>query len=198
MVGLPQNRTRLFVVATQKELADFNFGEPNQPTVNDAISDLPTLDKGASTDFSEYDTLPVSRYSEELRGTLEECSGHLVTNNADHIIERYKHVPQGGNWQSIPKKLMGNYSDVTRCHTGIYHRLSGNLPAKVVGNFRKNMLIHPTQNRGLSIREAARLQSFSDSYEFCGSIGKRQQQVGNAVPPLMAKEVISRICDEVK
>jgi len=186
MVGLPQNRTRLFVIASQKKFADFDFGKASQPTVNDAISDLPLLDKGASIDIREYGAMPLSCYSEELRRTLKECSGHLVTDNADHIIERYKHVPQGGNWQSIPRKLMGNYSDVTRCHTGIYHRLSSNLPAKVVGNFRKNMLIHPTQNRGLSIREAARLQSFPDSYEFCGSIGKRQQQVGNAVPPLMA------------
>lgn len=196
MVGLPQNRTRLFIVATQKVLPDFDFGTPNQPTVNDAICDLPVLDNGASVDFLEYGNLAISSYSEELRGTLEECSGHLVTDNADYIVERYKHVPQGGNWRSIPKELMGNYSDVTRCHTGIYHRLSGDLPAKVVGNFRKNMLIHPTQNRGLSIREAARLQSFPDSYCFCGSIGKSQQQVGNAVPPLMAKKVISRICDE--
>lgn len=196
MVGLPQNRTRLFVVATQKKLSGFAFDAPGQPTVNDAIADLPILDRGASIDYREYGTAPVSAYSKKLRGNLEQSSGHLVTDNADHIIERYSHVPQGGNWRSIPRELMGNYSDVTRCHTGIYHRLSSNLPAKVVGNFRKNMLIHPTQNRGLSIREAARLQSFPDSYEFCGSIGKRQQQVGNAVPPLMAEKVISRIRDE--
>ena len=55
------------------------------------------------------------------------------------------------------------------------------------------MLIHPTQDRGLSIREAARLQSFPDGYNFVGSIGKRQQQVGNAVPPLMAEAVIKSI-----
>ncbi|MEM6693513.1 MAG: DNA cytosine methyltransferase [Pseudomonadota bacterium] len=196
MVGLPQNRTRLFVVATQKKISDFAFDAPRQPTVNDAIADLPILEKGASIDYREYGTPPVSAYSKKLRGNLEQSSGHLVTDNADHIVERYSYVPQGGNWRSIPRELMGNYSDVTRCHTGIYHRLSSNLPAKVVGNFRKNMLIHPTQNRGLSIREAARLQSFPDTYEFRGSIGKRQQQVGNAVPPLMAEKVISRIRDE--
>lgn len=196
MVGLPQNRTRLFVVATQRKLSEISFSETTQPTVNDAISDLPILDNGASVDYLKYRTLPESPYAEALRGSLQECSGHLVTGNADHIIQRYKHVPPGGNWKSIPSELMENYSDVNRCHTGIYHRLSGISPAKVVGNFRKNMLIHPTQDRGLSIREAARLQSFPDSYNFCGSIGKRQQQVGNAVPPLMAEKVISRIRDE--
>ena len=55
------------------------------------------------------------------------------------------------------------------------------------------MLVHPWEDRGLSVREAARLQSFPDSYEFCGSIGFRQQQVGNAVPPLLAKAVFDAL-----
>ena len=57
---------------------------------------------------------------------------------------------------------MQNYVDPTRCHTGIYHRLREDAPSVVIGNYRKNMLIHPTQDRGLSVREAARLQSFPD------------------------------------
>jgi DNA (cytosine-5)-methyltransferase 1 len=88
---------------------------------------------------------------------------------------------------------MGNYSDVERCHTGIYHRLRGDRPSKLIGNFRKNMLIHPEQDRGLSIREAARLQSFPDRYRFLGSIGFQQQQVANAVPPLLAHAVATAI-----
>jgi DNA (cytosine-5)-methyltransferase 1 len=88
---------------------------------------------------------------------------------------------------------MDNYADRSRCHTGIYHRLTRKKPSIVIGNFRKNMLIHPDQNRGLSVREAARLQSFPDSYEFVGSIGFQQQQVGNAVPPFLAREVFKAI-----
>jgi DNA (cytosine-5)-methyltransferase 1 len=119
--------------------------------------------------------------------------GNLVTRSATLIVERYRHIGRGHNWEAIPKRLLKNYKDVTRCHTGIYHRLDWNLPSKVLGNFRKNMLIHPSQHRGLSVREAARLQSFPDWYEFVGSIGFQQQQVADAVPPLLATFVIEHV-----
>lgn len=192
-VGLPQNRTRLFIIGLKKPGFHLRLDQLEQATVHDAISDLPALENGACIDIMPYGSVALSEYAKSLRKFKQECSGHLVTRNASKIIERYSHVPQGGNWKSIPLSLMAEYEDVSRCHTGIYHRLTLDKPAKVVGNFRKNMLIHPTQNRGLSIREAARLQSFPDGYRFVGSIGKRQQQVGNAVPPLMAEAVVKSI-----
>jgi DNA (cytosine-5)-methyltransferase 1 len=128
-----------------------------------------------------------------MRNNQSGCLNHLVTRNSELVIERYKYIPQGGNWEHIPEHLMKNYKDKSRCHTGIYRRLDNNKPSVVIGNYRKNMLIHPTQNRGLSVREAARLQSFPDSFVFKGSIGFQQQQVGNAVPPLLAKALFSSI-----
>ena len=194
-VGLPQNRTRLFVIGLHKAGFEINLIANQQPTVWDAIGDLPKLGNGAAVDILPYGSPALSTYAKSLRARKRKCTGNLVTDNALKIIQRYTHIPQGGNWKSIPIDLMDDYEDVTRCHTGIYHRLVADKPAKVVGNFRKNMLVHPNQHRGLSIREAARLQSFPDSYLFVGSIGKKQQQVGNAVPPLMAKAVISQVSD---
>ena len=81
---------------------------------------------------------------------------------------------------------MMNYKDTNNCHSGIYRRLKWDEPSIVISNFRKNMLIHPEQDRGLSVREAARLQSFPDWYIFCGGLVSQQQQVADAVPPTLA------------
>ncbi len=193
--GVPQRRARLFVVGS---LHGVNFWLPqsavsNHTTVEDALGDLPALSNGACFDWLPYKTLAKSDYAKLMRSGLRKSANHLVTNNAPHIIERFRYVPQGGNWENIPARLMKNYADRTRCHTGIYHRLTASEPSIVIGNYRKNMLIHPCEDRGLSVREAARLQSFPDWFEFRGSIGFQQQQVGNAVPPLLASAVFGAI-----
>jgi DNA (cytosine-5)-methyltransferase 1 len=163
----------------------------------EAIGDLPRLDNGASTNWLPYGEAQPSTYARRLRGRLKRSPNHLVSRNAPAIIARYSHIPEGGNWEDIPVRLMRNYADRSRCHTGIYHRLHGYRPSIVIGNYRKNMLIHPTFDRGLSVREAARIQSFPDSFEFLGSIGFQQQQVGNAVPPALAAAVFRRIIEAI-
>ena len=192
--GVPQFRERTFVIASKYGKISIETPKVNQySTVKDAIYDLPVLSNGAHINELPYRTKRVSKFAAMLRSNNEQVSGNLVTNNARHIIERYEHVPQGGNWEDIPISLMGNYRDVTRCHSGLYRRLRINRPSVVIGNFRKNMLIHPLQNRGLSVREAARIQCLPDTFEFCGTIGYQQQQVGNLVPPPITKYVIQSI-----
>jgi DNA (cytosine-5)-methyltransferase 1 len=192
--GVPQKRSRLFVVAS---LHGEKYVVPgplaSRVTVREAIGDLPALSNGSMIDCQPYAAATPSSYATELRGDLRTSTNHLVTRNSPLIVRRFTKVPQGGNWASIPLRQMKNYADTTRCHTGIYRRLCDDEPAVVIGNFRKNMLIHPTQHRGLSVREAARLQSFPDSFVFAGSIGFQQQQVGNAVPPLLAKVVFAAL-----
>lgn len=195
--GVPQKRERLFVIGARNgiELSPPDGRIKKPITVAEAFQGLPSLNNGADIDVLPYTGKVQSKFAMLMRKKLRHCSGHLVTKNSELIVERYKHVPQGGNWENIPEKLMQNYSNRMRCHTGIYHRLKENFPSIVVGNFRKNMLIHPWENRGLSIREAARLQSFPDDFKFAGSIGFQQQQVGNAVPPLLAKAVFDLILE---
>lgn len=197
--GVPQNRSRFFIMGTKSKRAlQLPTGITSSLiSVRDAIADLPILRNGASANILPYRTTIASDYQRAMREGLTHCSGHIVTCNAPSIVLRYKHIPQGGNWSSIPADLMTTYADVERCHTGIYRRLCWSEPSIVIGNFRKNMLVHPSQNRGLSVREAARLQSFPDSHCFFGSIGKQQQQVGNAVPPLLAQAVFKAVLSQV-
>ena len=200
--GVPQMRRRLFVIGNRMGIkipsirATHGDGDESFRTVREAISDLPELPNGAGASELLYrEDLTLSPYARSMRRERGQVpvTGNMVTRNAVYVVDRYSHIPPGGNWRDIPKDLLSNYEDHTRCHTGIYHRLLWEQPAKVIGNFRKNMLIHPEQDRGLSIREAARLQSFPDSYCFEGSIGFQQQQVADAVPPLLAKAVARAI-----
>lgn len=192
--GAPQKRTRAFVVASlHGQVFEFPEKSGERPvTVGEAIGDLPRLENGSLVDELAYGAVRPSKYASGLR-TLRTVTGNLVTRSAQRIVNRYEHVPQGGNWEDIPKRLLKQYADVEKCHTGIYRRLDPQEPSVVIGNFRKNMLIHPWQHRGLSVREAARIQSIPDSFRFCGSIGFQQQQVGNMVPPPLAKAVLGAL-----
>jgi DNA (cytosine-5)-methyltransferase 1 len=194
--GVPQKRERLFVIGSRHGI-EVRMPEPTtlRPIpVRRALADLPAVKNGSSVEHLPYKCVARSAYVQQLRNGEKTVSGNLVTRNADFVLKRYKYVKPGRNWEDIPARLMANYRQDFECHTGIYHRLDPAKPSVVIGNYRKNMLIHPSEDRGLSVREAARIQSFPDHYVFCGSIGFQQQQVGNAVPPLLACSIFRQIC----
>ncbi|TFB09318.1 DNA cytosine methyltransferase [Candidatus Marinimicrobia bacterium MT.SAG.2] len=193
--GVPQKRNRYFLIGSINGIIIDKPISTNEKrvTVRDAIYDLPILDNGSTINTKPYRKVKPSNYAKGRRNGKKHIANNLVTKNSNLILDRYKYVPQGGNWRDIPLQLMSNYSDSSRCHSKIYHRLKWDEESVVIGNYRKNMLIHPEQDRGLSVREAARLQSFPDAFEFKGSVGFQQQQVGNAVPPFLAKKVFNGI-----
>ena len=194
--GVPQNRNRFFMVGNKNGI-EFEFPKrfDYEVSVEEAIGDLPTLNNGQMLDEAQY-VIPfddATPYEQLMRKDSELARQNFVSRNNDLVIERYHYIPQGGNWRNIPDRLMQNYADKGRCHSGIYKRLIANKPSVVISNYRKSMLIHPYQDRGLSVREAARLQSFPDNFIFEGPISHIQQQIGNAVPPLLAKAVFDQI-----
>jgi len=189
--GVPQRRSRVFFVGVAKGMA---FSFPNGEGAGDitlwsAISDLPSLPNGHAVDEMPYRTPPLTAYQSQRRNARASVKNNLVSRNNDLVVERYAYIPQGGNWENIPDGLMWNYADRSRCHHWIYRRLPEDDPSITIMNYRKNMLIHPREDRGLSVREAARIQSFDDDYRFCGPLMHQQQQVANAVPPLLARAV---------
>ena len=194
--GVPQKRERIFIVASKHGIAfEFPTGTfvDKHVSVADALFDLPKLENGTKEISLKYRHKAKSEYAMKMRGNLRKATQNYVSKNSDHVVKRYEYIKQGGNWNDIPVELMSNYKDHTRCHHGIYRRLKADEPAFVIANYRKSMLIHPTENRGLSVREAARLQSFPDSYKFMGPLVHIQQQVGDAVPPMLAEAVFKKI-----
>jgi len=191
--GVPQNRNRFFMVGNNQGI-HFTFPIPNKNkvTVKDAIGDLPFLENGQKDERLPYRSRP-SLYAKLLRKESPYAYQCYVSRNKDYVIERYKHIKAGQNWEAIPKHLMKNYKNTKNCHSGIYRRLDPSKTSIVISNYRKNMLIHPFQDRGLSVREAARIQSFPDNYIFEGSLMQIQQQIGNAVPPIMAEKIFQQI-----
>ncbi len=193
--GIPQRRRRFFFIAARDGLPIF-FPKPaisQDAYVNvwDAISDLPELTNGNKVDELSYrKDKNLTPYQTMMRNkTNGRVQNNYVSENSHLVVRRYAHIPQGGNWRNIPEHLMLNYKDKTRCHNYIYRRLKEDETSIVITHYRKSMLIHPRENRGLSVREAARIQSFPDHFIFKGPLISQQQQVANAVPPLLAKAV---------
>lgn len=199
--GVPQHRHRFIMIGNRHGIL-YQFPKKHKKvyTVKDAISDLPNLSNGQMDETLPYtySIKEASEYAKLMRKGSKFSQQNYVSKNADYVIERYKHIGQGQNWKAIPETLMTNYKDRNNCHSGIYKRLQADKPSVVISNYRKNMLIHPSQNRGLSVREAARLQSFPDFFIFKGSLSHIQQQIGNAVPPLLAKAVFQQIIQQTE
>lgn len=194
--GVPQNRHRFIMVGNINGVHyDFPKKCELKVSVWDAISDLPHLKNGEMKEVCPYSKAldSASEYARLMRKNSAKSVQNYVSRNADYVVERYRYISQGQNWQAIPEALMKNYANKNNCHSGIYKRLRADLPSIVISNYRKNMLIHPYEDRGLSVREAARLQSFPDDYVFQGPLMYIQQQIGNAVPPLLAKAVFDKI-----
>lgn len=191
--GVPQNRNRFIMVGNRANI-DFDFptAQKKKITVEEAISDLPELENGEKLERGFYRNAGLD-YAKRMRKNSEYPTQNFVSRNSDYVIKRYSYIRQGQNWQAIPQHLMRNYKNTNNCHSGIYKRLDPNKPSVVISNYRKNMLIHPYQDRGLSVREAARLQSFPDDFMFEGTLMNIQQQIGNAVPPIMAEKIFRRI-----
>lgn len=190
--GVPQNRLRVFLIGNRNgkefKVPPQKYGSDNKNplvTVRDALfGDLPKLIPPGN-DVCEYANSPINAYQLKIRGKTRHLFNHIATINNKTVQKRKSLIPIGGNWRNVPKK----FCDIKVQFSATYKRLNPKEPSITVSNFRKSMLIHPYENRGLSVREAARLQSFPDSYFFCGGISSIQQQVGDAVPPLLAKAV---------
>ena len=208
--GAPQKRERFVIMGVKKslrrevKLPKGTFCEKDYRTVRDAIGDLEKvqtvvrLDEDKGTRLRKI--IPRTPLEKELRDS-KVLYNHIVTDTGKDAMARFRALKQGENFHALDEALKTNtYSDVSRTQNTIYLRLDYNQPCGTVVNVRKSMWVHPTLDRAISIREAARLQTFPDSFVFCGTKDKQYQQVGNAVPPLLARAIAEQLahilCDE--
>ncbi|MBK9009416.1 DNA cytosine methyltransferase [Novosphingobium sp.] len=214
--GLPQRRERLLIVGSRKgkqfewpkathrhdhrsmagkskllimpETGLFSEALPAL-TLLDAIDDLPEVRSGERA--TSYAGAPRNRYQEVLRFGAKDLTMHEATAHSPAMLNIIRHA--GDNISALPPGL------VTSGFSSCYSRLAPHEPANTMTvNFvhpASNRCIHPYQDRALTPREGARLQSFPDAFEFKGSRSQVVKQIGNAVPPLLGRIIADAILD---
>lgn len=198
--GVPQERRRVVFIGNRTgepiTFPEATHGPGLLPyvTVADAISDLPKLANGQAWTSDAYRTVAKSGYQKELRRDSPGVRNHAAPKLAHINEERMRHIPRGGSWRDIPVDLLPRgMKAARRCdHTKRYGRLdweglSSTILTKC--DIHWGAYIHPDQDRSLTVREAARFQSFPDWFTFEGSKTEGFIQVGNAVPPLLGRAI---------
>lgn len=189
--GVPQLRKRVFFLGWLEGLEEPSYPVPTHSeseyvTVEEAIFDLPELGPGEKV--TEYNREPEFDYQKRRRGDATMLHNHEAANHTDRLVEIISHVSDGGNRKEIPDHLQPD----SGFHNS-YSRLASWKPAvAVTSNMRKPSsarCTHPEQDRGLTVREGLRLQTFDDDFVVLGRRTKQYSQVGNAVPPLLAERV---------
>lgn len=198
--GVPQRRERFIIVGLKKEFntkyvaPKIRFTEGSYRTVYDAIADIQDVVPATEVtgDYVELESHPnATGLEKELRGRA--LYNHIITATRTTAMARFKALKAGENFHDLDPQLKTTYSNAERTQNTIYMRLKYNEPSGTVVNVRKSMWIHPVLDRAISIREAARLQSFPDSFIFEGTKDSQYQQVGNAVPPYLAKAIAESV-----
>jgi len=210
--GVPQIRRRVFFLGIRKDLSSFPLVYPlpthkvisdNKAfkliTVKDAISDLPEkVIESSGIDAGEvvsYNNNTPTNYQSLMRGNCKTVYNHHTKRLLETRMERISKLSEGATKESLPKELQ------TGGHENKYRRLSFNEPSPTLtAHMSKDLsdFIHPKYNRPITVREAARIQSFSDNYIFLGSEFQQLKQIGNAVPPLLAKAIGNSIVEQLK
>ena len=196
--GVPQNRNRAFIIG---KLHGNSIGFPKplekRVTIWDAISDLNYLDSGEGEEIQRYKLPPQSAYQEERRRNSQMLYNHVATNHSKTALERLKLIPPKGGKEYLPKEHL-----TKSIYSGTWTRMDADdISVTITTRFdtpSSGRFTHPFLDRAITVREAARIQSFPDTFVFYGSKTSQMKQVGNAVPPLLAKAIAEYIKQDME
>jgi DNA (cytosine-5)-methyltransferase 1 len=202
--GVPQHRARLIVVALRDA---FRFEWPTplgaRNTLRDAIGDLPIVPGGERVSPRDYDGTPETELQKRLRRDVPPSEAKIIHDHVTRAVRpddarAFAHLKEGQTYADLPDDLQRYRSDI---FTDRYKRLSWDeLSRTITAHIAKDgyWYIHPVQDRTLSIREAARVQTFPDAFRFAGTPSHRFRQIGNAVPPLFAEAIGRSLMDALQ
>lgn len=195
--GVPQNRKRAVIIG---RLGDYPLSMPKpktrKVTIWDAISDLAYLESGEGAEVQEYRYAPQSEYQRVLRDGSILLHNHVATKHSELALERLRLIPPNKGREVLPPEHL-----TKSIYSGTWSRmLKDDISVTITTRFdtpSSGRFTHPFLNRAITVREAARIQSFPDTFVFHGNKTSQMKQVGNAVPPLLAKAIAEVILEDI-
>ncbi len=178
--GVPQNRLRVFFIGIKNKNFIFPEGNSSVLTTKDAISDLNGKE-------GEYRCAPENEFQHKMRGIMERPFNHDFTSHTEQTMSIISQIPDGGNIKNLPKEFWQ-----VRKYNKAFERMNSTKPSNTIDTGHRNYF-HYSENRIPTARESARIQSFPDDFEILGTRGSQYKQIGNAVPPLLAKVIADEI-----
>ena len=190
--GVPQSRERAIFICSKNIKIPLPVGNKNIVTVREAIGDLSYLESGEGAFEQDYLNSHQSEYQKMMRKGSDKLYNHQASNHKKIAIDKLKMIPPEKGREYLPKELIGKQKFKSTWGRLVWDEVSPTIDTRfdAASNGKNN---HPYLNRAITPREAARIQSFDDSFVFYGSKVYIRQQIGNAVPPLMAKGIADQI-----
>lgn len=196
--GVPQNRRRAIIIGKLNGKAPkLPVPQNEKVTIWDAISDLAFLESGEGTETQEYKNAPETEYQKKLRGNSTILYNHIATKHSPVALERLAMIPPNAGKEVLPEEHI-----TKSIYSGTWTRMrKDEISVTITTRFdtpSSGKFTHPYLDRAITVREAARIQSFPDDFQFTGNKGSQMKQVGNAVPPLLAAAIASVIMNDIK
>ncbi len=193
--GVPQARHRAFIIASRGKVYNFPEKHKDKVTIKDAIYDLAYLDSGEGAEVSEYKNEASSEYQKSMRAGSDKLYNHMATKHKDIAIKKLKLIPPECGKEYLPKELLGKQKFNTTWGRLEWDKVSPTIDTRfdTPANGKNS---HPYLHRAITPREAARIQSFPDTFRFIGKKTYICRQIGNAVPPLLARAIGKAIIEQ--